>query len=274
MFGDGTTALAKHLRGYGAARLGYERGWLPAGFTTGDLIDLNPALMAMRRRKDDDELALIREAIRVTEAGHRAARAFLRPGVTEIEVYNTINSAINQEFGHPVHLMGDFVGGGRVKSGGGFPSNLALRAGDVMILDVFPIVNGYRADFTATVAVTPDVTPAQRRLDDALHEAQAAGAALLKPGAIAGDVYRAVRKPLEARGFAPHFPHHAGHGLGLDHPEAPYFVPQSEEVLVEGDVVTLEPGAYGNDYGARIEHIYRITADGSERLTAHDTRLG
>ena len=142
-----------------------------------------------------------------------------------------------------------------------------------MIADVFPIVNGYRADFTATMAVSPEVTPNQQRLDTALHEAMAAAEALLKPGTVAGDIYRAVHERLDAHGFAAHFPHHAGHGLGLDHPEAPYFVPLSEEVLLAGDVVTVEPGAYGDDFAGRIENIYLITESGFERLTHHQTRL-
>ena len=42
--------------------------------------------------------------------------------------------------------------------------------------------------------------------------------------------------------LADHFPHHAGHGLGLAHPEAPYIVRTANETLMEGDVITLEPG--------------------------------
>jgi Xaa-Pro aminopeptidase len=70
------------------------------------------------------------------------------------------------------------------------------------------------------------------------------------------------------------FPHHAGHGIGLSHPEAPFFVPGSTEILVEGDVVTLEPGAYVAGVGGlRIEHNYRITANGPRVLSGHDLGL-
>jgi Xaa-Pro aminopeptidase len=142
-----------------------------------------------------------------------------------------------------------------------------------MIIDLFPIVNGYRADFTATLPVSESVTPEQTRLDTALNAAMRAAESLLKPGVIAGEVYRAVRRTLGEYGFDIYFPHHAGHGLGLDHPEAPYFVPSSEEVLVEGDVVTVEPGAYGPGFAGRIENNYQITAAGFERLTQHQTTL-
>ncbi len=68
--------------------------------------------------------------------------------------------------------------------------------------------------------------------------------------------------------------HHAGHGLGLSHPEAPFFVEGATETLVVGDVVTLEPGAYVDGVGGvRIEHNYLITATGFERLSNHTISL-
>jgi Xaa-Pro aminopeptidase len=254
LFGAGAAALATAVADSGARVVGYERGWLPHGVLAGEGVDLNATLAAMRRSKDADELALIREALRVAAAGHRAARSTIRPGVSELDVFNAIQAAMTLEIG-------------------GFATDRVIRAGDVMIIDTFPIVNGYRADFTATIAATPDVSDNQRRLDTALHEAMAAAEARLRAGTVAGDVYRAVRGTLEAHGFAAYFPHHAGHGLGLDHPEAPYFVPDSDEVLEAGDVVTVEPGAYGDDFAARIENNYLITADGFEKLTGHDMRL-
>jgi Xaa-Pro aminopeptidase len=53
------------------------------------------------------------------------------------------------------------------------------------------------------------------------------------------------------------------------HPEAPFIVRHSTETLVAGDVVTLEPGLYIGDIGIRIEHNYRITETGYERLSNH-----
>ena len=57
---------------------------------------------------------------------------------------------------------------------------------------------------------------------------------------------------------------------GLAHPEAPILVPESTDVLVAGDVITLEPGAYSEGIGGmRIEHNYLITPTGYERLSNH-----
>ncbi len=74
--------------------------------------------------------------------------------------------------------------------------------------------------------------------------------------------------------MAEYFPHHAGHGLGLAHPEAPFFVREANEALVAGDVVTLEPGLYvDNIGGVRIERNYLITQTGFETLSGHEIGL-
>ena len=88
----------------------------------------------------------------------------------------------------------------------------------------------------------------------------AAGEKELQAGEPCLTVYEAVRDVFDRAGVAEHFPHHAGHGLGLTHPEAPYFVRQADETLLAGDVVTLEPGLYVAGIGGiRIEHNYLIT---------------
>ena len=78
----------------------------------------------------------------------------------------------------------------------------------------------------------------------------------------------------EKAGVAEHFPHHAGHGLGLTHPEAPFFVRHATETVLAGDVVTLEPGLYISGIGGlRIENNYLITDRGYERLSNHTIAL-
>lgn len=271
LYPEGLRQLNRVLAEKSRGVVGAELGLLPYGAQVERVVDLTAAILHLRRVKDADELALIRGAIQVVEAGHRAARALIRPGISEWDIYNAIQSACVQTAQEMVLPMGDYVSGERAATGGGAPVGRILQAGDLMILDLFPWISGYRADFTATLSVDGTLNHAQAHLESAIHAALHAGEQQLKPGAVAGDVYRAVRAALAEHGLAENFPHHAGHGLGLDHPEAPYFVPNSEEVLLAGDVVALEPGAYLDDTGARIEHNYLITASGFERLTHHDT---
>jgi Xaa-Pro aminopeptidase len=267
-------ALARSLAAHHPKhrRVGLEHAHLPtaafAALGRVDWQDLGAELEAMRLSKGPDELECIRRAVRAVEAGHAAAREEARPGLTELELYAEVEGAITRAAGEPILMLCDFAAGQRSEAGGGPPTANVLRKGDLLILDLFPLIGGYRADFTNTLCVG-EPTQEQRDLMETLKEALRAGEALLRPGATGGQVYEACRAALVGAGVDG-LPHHAGHGLGLGHPEAPYFVPESRDVLQAGNVVTLEPGAYRPGWGgARIEHNYLITPDGFERLSNH-----
>jgi Xaa-Pro aminopeptidase len=134
------------------------------------------------------------------------------------------------------------------------------------------VLNGYRSDFTNTIAVG---VPTMKQQDtfQICVDALRAGESVLRAGTRAADVYAAVSKVFTDAGRDP-LPHHAGHGIGLGHPEPPIFVPESDDVLMAGDVVTLEPGSYETGVGGmRFEHNYLITQTGSERLSNHRISL-
>jgi hypothetical protein len=229
---------------------------------------------AMRRQKDPDEVTLLRRCMRATEAGHAWARAHIKPGMTELQVYCGVNTACIEAAGHAVIVYGDFAVSPGPERRGGPPTARVLEPGDMFILDYSVVIAGYRSDFTNTLGVGRDPTPDQQRLYDLCCQAMAAGERELRAGATCLNVYGAVRAVFERAGVAEQFPHHAGHGLGLTHPEAPYFVRHANETLLAGDVVTLEPGLYVTGTGGiRIEHNYLVTATGFERLSNHTITL-
>ncbi|HWG42624.1 MAG TPA: Xaa-Pro peptidase family protein [Gemmataceae bacterium] len=228
----------------------------------------------LRRQKDPDEVETLRQCMRVTEAGHAWARANARPGMTELDVYCGINTACIQAAGRAVIVYGDFAVSPGPERRGGPPTRRVLEAGDMMILDFSVVIGGYRSDFTNTLVVGREPTADQRRLYDLCTQAMAAGEKELRAGSECRTVYDAVRDVFDRAGVAQHFPHHAGHGLGLTHPEAPYIVREANETLLAGDVVTLEPGLYVPGVGGiRIEHNYLITQQGYERLSNHTIAL-
>lgn len=232
------------------------------------------AIAQMRRRKDPDEIELLRRCMRATDAGHAWARANIRAGMSELDVYAGVNGACVRAAGMPVIVYGDFAVSPGSQRRGGAPTERILQPGDMFILDYSVVLYGYRSDFTNTLVVDAAPTPDQERLYRLCKDAMAAGEAELRAGAACLAVYNAVRGVFEQAAMAQHFPHHAGHGLGLTHPEAPFFVRQAHETLLAGDVVTLEPGLYVDGIGGiRIEHNYLITDTGFERLSNHTIAL-
>jgi Xaa-Pro aminopeptidase len=239
-----------------------------------DAVSVTGTLAAMRRQKDPDELDLLRRCMRATEAGHAWARANIQPGMSELDVYCGVNSACIQAAGQAVIVYGDFAVSPGPERRGGPPTSRILQSGDMFILDYSVVIGGYRSDFTNTLVVGKEPKPDQSRLYDLCMLAMASGEKELRAGAACRRVYEAVRGAFEKHGMAEYFPHHAGHGLGLSHPEAPFFVRDANETLLAGDVVTLEPGLYVQNVGGiRIEHNYLITDAGYERLSNHTIAL-
>ncbi len=236
-------------------------------------ISLGTEIRALRRQKEPDEITLLRQCMRATDAGHARAWDVLRTGISEMDVYREVLNAALATAARPGLMYGDFRATTMKQPNlGGLPTSYRLQMGDLFILDFSIVLNGYRSDFTNTIAVGLP-TLKQQETAQVCIAALRAGEGVLRAGARAADVYAAVSGAFTDAGRAP-LPHHAGHGIGLAHPEPPIFVPESEDVLLAGDVVTLEPGSYEQGIGGmRFEHNYLITETGAERLSNHKISL-
>lgn len=236
--------------------------------------DLFAIIADLRRSKDPDEVEVFRQSCRIAEAGQAWALRNVVAGMTELDVYNGIFAACSRKAGQPVVVYGDFAVSPGSSRRGGPPTQQVLATGDMLILDFSVVLQGYRCDFTNTLVVGGSPTPDQVHLYDACRQAMTAGEQALRAGAHSRDVYAVVKAALANHQLDQAFPHHAGHGLGLSHPEAPFLVEQSEDTLRAGDIVTLEPGVYVDGIGGiRIEHNYLITETGFEQLSQHEITL-
>lgn len=238
-----------------------------------DRTTLGHDVRSLRRAKHEDELALLRACMRACAAGHAKAFEVIEPGMTEFELYCEVQQAAQKEAGCAAIVYGDFRrNNATAPKAGGMPTHDVLQEGDLFVLDYSVVIQGYRSDFTNTLAVgTP--TAAQQDLFETCVAALHAAEALISAEAPAVEVYEAASKRLEAGGFGA-LKHHAGHGLGLGHPEPPILTPESVDVLRDGDVITIEPGAYIEGVGGvRVEHNYHVKLDGCERLSDHQIVL-
>lgn len=257
-----------------------EAEWLPAmaaeelGAQTGlQDIQVGTELRALRRQKEPDEIALLECCMRACDAGHARALEVVRPGISELDVFREVQAAAVAAAGRPAVVYGDFrTTNARTPKRGGLPTSESMQDGDLLILDYSVVLDGYRSDFTNTIAVgEPD--SGQVALFSTIEAALLAAEQTLRAGVSAREVYQAASGVIEAAGH-PALPHHAGHGLGLGHPEAPIFGPESDDVLMSGDVVTLEPGQYIEGIGGiRLEHNYLITDESCRRLSNHRLTL-
>ena len=156
-----------------------------------------------------------------------------------------------------------------------------IRAGAPVIIDIFPVGRSshYHGDLTRTVVVG-DIPEEFRRMHAATLQALDAAVESIRAGVPAKDVHLAVCQVLVDRGYGttssafegpdgvPKMNHSTGHGVGLDVHEEPALRETSNYPLVEGDVVTVEPGLYKLGLGGiRVEDTGIVTATGFHNFT-------
>jgi Xaa-Pro aminopeptidase len=237
----------------------------------GQLVDLEPEIFRLRRKKDADELARIRKAIAGTGKMYERAREIIRPGITELDVFNELQAVAVREYGEMLTGTGNDYACGEM---GGPPRNgRAAQAGELYILDLGPAFRGYFADNSRAIAVTE---PSKEQLAawKAIQEVFQHIEATAKPGKSCRQLFQEVQAMLDQ---APHgkFPHHLGHGIGLYPHETPHLNPHWDDVFEVGDVFTCEPGLYAPELkaGMRLENDYLVTEQGIENLSPFPMEL-
>lgn len=259
---EGSTSLSLHLPGFEDRQTGENRS---------AMVDIEPSLWKLRRKKDADELALIRKAIDCTEAMYATARAIIAPGITELEVYNQLHATAVNVAGEPLTGFGnDF----QSNSPGGSPRNRPAESGELFILDLGPAYRGYYADNCRTIAVNRQPTDEQLKVWTAVVGVLDFVQQTVKPGVSAKALFLEAKRMLDdvvPGGFF----HHLGHGIGLFPHETPHLNDSWDDRFEVGDVFTAEPGVYSPALraGMRLEQDYLVTESGVELLTQFPLEL-
>lgn len=250
-------------------RVGVEFSACPPHVTghlgTAEFVDIEPALLAMRRIKDPDELVILRQAITACGRMYETARAMLAPGVNELDVFSALQAAAVTSCGEMLTGTGnDYACGVR----GGPPRDRACEAGELFILDLGPGYRGYFADTSRAIAVDGRPTNEQQAACERVGEALAIVERLAKPGVRCRDIYAAVQEWLAGAAVGS-WSSHLGHGIGLSVHEAPHLNPAWDDTLQEGEVIAVEPALYAPELrtGLRIENDYLVTSTGVECLS-------
>jgi Xaa-Pro aminopeptidase len=221
---------------------------------------LGDTLSFLRAQKDQSEFALLKAAARINDEAMKAAFAYARPGMTELEIDGFIREFFRQRGARPEFTI---VGFGE---NGAFPhhhsSERVLKPNDTILIDIGCRIGGYPSDMTrvGSVGQKPDGFDEVHAIVDAAVKAALAAA---RPGVRASEVDAAARGVITAAGYGPNFLHRTGHGLGIDVHEPPYITGTSDTILQEGHVFSIEPGVYlAGRFGIRLEDIVFIGKDG------------
>jgi Xaa-Pro aminopeptidase len=237
---------------------------LPSGAR---LRNARPLVERARMVKDNEELDLIRAAVRLGATLFDRALEVMRPGVKESEVAAEMEYAARRAGAEEMSFPTIIASGARSALPHGRATQQAIVPGGFVVCDLGVILAGYCSDQTRTVWVGAPSNEA-RNAYEAVREAQEAAIAVVRPGISVGEVDSAARKVLRKAGLGRYFTHSTGHGVGLEIHEAPRIAAGQKEVLKPGMVITIEPGVYfPGKWGVRIEDMVAVTQGGCEVLT-------
>lgn len=275
-------AVANRLKGHASvARVGWQAESLPRLLAETVADALRPAgwtpvddlLMELQKRKDPDEVELLRKSIRTCLAAYSRAQQVIAPGANELDVLAAGQQAAMQEAGEVVYHGGDY----RCGEWGGSARNRRIEAGELYIIDAQSVYRGYNADLCRTFAVGGDPTDLQRSVYDHLTGILKDVPSLVKPGGRATELWKTLDARIREH---PRFAdvgliHHGGHGVGLRPHEAPDLNRDREGIFEVGDVFSCEPGAYCEELrcGIRLENTFLITESGVENLSDYPLNL-
>ncbi|HEX4525356.1 MAG TPA: M24 family metallopeptidase [Gaiellaceae bacterium] len=264
--------------GLGERPIGIEARHLP--YTVADWLDqtgrapvaCDDIVAAAQRAGAEADLEAVRRACRLADVVQQAVKDHAAPGLTEAELAGLAAAAMFREAGRRVPaILTVTTGAEATATGGGVATARPVAAGDLVLTDTSPWIDGGWSDTANAVFVGDPDRVTQKRFD-AVRRALNDGISLCRPGVVAKDVDRRVREMLAEHG--PTYNHHTGHRIGAAWSEEPRITPYCDERFEEGMVLALEPAIYLPGWGGiRLEHVFLVGADGNEVLTRFEHTL-
>ncbi|MFL5665907.1 MAG: M24 family metallopeptidase [Ktedonobacteraceae bacterium] len=230
----------------------------------------------LREVKQPHEVELLKRAIAITDETFAHICNWIQPGMTEKDVQWEISR-------YMVSLGADGTSFDTIVASGphgtmphAVPDNRRIQSGELITIDMGARYKGYCADMTRTICLGEPSDPRMRDVYNAVLNAMKTCEAGLHAGISTRAADALARNALEMEGLAEYYVHSTGHGVGLQIHEGPGLSSRSPEsnVLLAGNVVTVEPGVYIPGWsGARVEDCVLIKEDGVEILTQSPTEL-
>jgi Xaa-Pro aminopeptidase len=246
------------------------------------LISAEGIIAALRGRKTPSEVALLVEAVDITEEMYRKTFEFLRPGMTEKQVGAFMHDLVDEyglETAWTYEHCPAFNTGPDSPVGHGGPTDLVIEPGHLLHFDFGVKYQGYCSDiqrmgYVLQPGETEPPDPVQRGFETILHSIDAAFAAL-HPGARGVDVDTAARSVVTGAGY-PEYKYGTGHQLGrVAHDGGTLLGPlwdrygdAPKQRVEAGHVYTIEPGLMVEGYGyIGLEEDVLVTENGAKYLS-------
>lgn len=232
-----------------------------------ELVAANELIGELRRQKDEMEVARITAASALADEVMATVTGAGVVGRTEAEVALTIEAAMREGGASGPSFETIVAAGENSALPHHVPGSRTITAGDVVLIDMGVLLDGYCSDSTRTfVTAAPD-----ERFElvyATVLGAQVAALEAIGAGVEGQAIDEIARSLIGDAGFGEFFGHGLGHGVGIEIHEEPGLSPRSKDTLAVGDVVTVEPGIYlPGEFGVRIEDLVVVEESGIRNLS-------
>lgn len=231
------------------------------------LVETADIALRLRAVKDACEVEAMRRAQAVTDAAFDHILGFIAPGKTEREVQLELDDFMMRNGADSLAFSSIVASGANGASPHAIVSDKVIEPGECVVMDFGARAGGYCSDMTRTVFIGEPIGE-MRRAWDTLRRANETVEAELSVGMTGRTAHELALRVLAEGGFEGRMGHGLGHGVGVEIHELPNLSPRNDKPLVEGNVVTVEPGIYiPGEFGMRLEDCGVLTASGFERFT-------
>ncbi|MCL1885663.1 MAG: aminopeptidase P family protein [Dehalococcoidia bacterium] len=217
------------------------------------LVPVNGLVENLRTGKDDDELALIKKAVSLSDAAIEHMRNTMHIGMSELEMAWEIEKHMREHGSETLPFEVIVAAGCNAAIPHHHPCDYIIKENEPIIIDIGAKCGGYISDLTRTLFLGQE--DAQFHLVyNTVLQAQTAAIENIRAGMSGSEADRMARSVIDANGFGDKFGHGLGHGIGLAVHEAPRIGAISKDILQNGMTFTIEPGIYLPGWGGvRIE---------------------
>lgn len=224
-----------------------------------------------RMVKGADEVEALERAARIAEDGIAAVLAMLEPGVTERDAALVYEQEVLRKGAQPFFTV--ITIGERAALADVYPSDRALRPGDLVRFDLGCLHRWYRSDISRTAVLGPP-SDKQARYYAAILAGERAAIEQMKPGVPVSRLFDTAVRVTRERGLPHYQRHHVGHGIGLEPYDPPTLNAATETALEPGMVFCVETPYYEHGWGGvQVEDAVEVTPTGPRMLTRSSQEL-
>lgn len=221
-----------------------------------------------------NDIKLLKESLKINEEIFENVLNKIKIGMSEIDVEKIIlkeiiDSPAEKPSFDPIVAVG---------SNGSHPhwtaSNKIINENELITIDMGVFYKGFASDMTRTFTLGDKLSDEEKKIWNIVKETVDVSIKAIKPGVPTKKLHNLAIETMKKYGYDKYFTHSLGHGLGVEIHDDPVISKNSNDVLNEGSIITIEPGIYiAGKYGVRLEQEVLVVENGYEVLNKNEIKL-